>query len=78
MRRDRKIDDLEMPGGDIDRVRAFDGIGFGWSFVAYGPRYAAFDGGLDGGFDADAAKAVPLPVPYAQDLEAMLAVWSER
>lgn len=41
----------------------------------YGPTYAAFEQGLDGGFDADAGEATPQPLPvlYAQDLEAMQA-----
>lgn len=41
----------------------------------YGPTYAAFEQGLDGGFDADAGEATPQPLPvlYAQELEAMQA-----
>ena len=41
----------------------------------YGPTYAAFEQGLDGGFDADAGEATPQPLPvlFAQDLEAMQA-----
>ena len=73
MRQDGKIDYLELPGGDLDQVKAFYGTAFGWRFVDYGPRYAAFEQGLDGGFDADAPRAMPLPVLYAEDLEAMQA-----
>ncbi|GJE15942.1 VOC family protein [Methylobacterium marchantiae] len=75
MRQDGKIDYLELPGRGIDAVKEFYGTAFGWTFTDYGPGYAAFDQGLEGGFDADEAKAVrvPLPVLYAQDLEAMQA-----
>jgi predicted enzyme related to lactoylglutathione lyase len=75
MRQDGKLDYLEMPGGDLAAVQAFYGSAFGWRFVDYGPTYAAFSEGLDGGFQADSAEApaAPLPVIYAQDLEALLA-----
>jgi predicted enzyme related to lactoylglutathione lyase len=75
MREDGKLDYLEMPGGDLPAVKAFYGQAFGWSFVDYGPGYAAFDEGLDGGFYALPAGAAPPPLPvlYARDLDAMLA-----
>jgi len=75
MREDGKLDYLELPGGDLPTVKTFYGAAFGWTFVDYGPTYAAFNEGLDGGFDADAAEATktPLPVLYARDLDAMLA-----
>ena len=75
MREDGKIDYLEMPGGDLASVKAFYGQAFGWTFQDYGPTYAAFDQGLDGGFDADPAPGAqaPLPVLFARDLDAMLA-----
>jgi uncharacterized protein len=74
MREDGKIDYLEMPAGDLGGLKRFYAEAFGWSFTDYGPSYAAFEGaGLDGGFDADAGPAKPLPVLFAQDLEAMQA-----
>ena len=75
MREDGKLDYLELPGGDLPTVKTFYGAAFGWTFVDYGPSYAAFNEGLDGGFDGDAAEATktPLPVLYAHDLDAMLA-----
>lgn len=74
MRQDGKIDYVEMPGGDLPAVKAFYGRAFGWSFTDYGPDYAAFDEGLDGGFDGSGeAAAKPLVVLFATDLEAMLA-----
>ena len=73
MKADGKLDYLEMPAGDTAAVKAFYGAAFGWTFQDYGPTYAAFDEGLSGGFqaDADEAPAAPLPVLYAQDLQAM-------
>ena len=73
MREDGKLDYLELPGGDLPAIKAFYGAAFGWKFLDYGPEYAAFDEGLDGGFDAqDEATRTPLPVLFASDLEAML------
>ena len=71
-----KIDYLELPaiGATLDRTKAFYSRAFGWTFTDYGPTYAAFNEGLDGGFHAEAteAPAAPLPVLYAEDLEACL------
>ena len=74
MREDGKLDYLEMPGGDLPAVKTFYAKAFGWHFTDYGPDYAAFDEGLEGGFYADRAEASPAPLPvlYAADLEAML------
>ncbi|WP_298742661.1 VOC family protein [uncultured Brevundimonas sp.] len=74
MRDDGKLDYLELPGGDLPATKTFYGSAFGWKFIDYGPGYAAFDEGLDGGFDAQAeATRMPLPVLYAHDLEGMQA-----
>lgn len=74
MREDGKIDYLEFPAGDVGAIKEFYGAAFGWAFQDYGPTYAAFNEGLDGGFDGDPAdrSRAPLPVLYATDLEAML------
>jgi predicted enzyme related to lactoylglutathione lyase len=74
MREDGKLDYLEMPGGALPAVKAFYAQAFGWSFTDYGPEYAAFSEGLDGGFYADSTEAAPAPLPvlYARDLEVML------
>ena len=72
MRQDGQIDYIEMPAGDMAAHKAFYAEAFGWNFTDYGPTYAAFSQGLDGGFDADAKKSMkPLVVLYAHDLEAM-------
>ena len=74
MREDGKIDYVEQPGGDLPALKAFYSSAFGWSFTDYGPDYAAFSEGLDGGFDADqAARKTPMVILYAKDLEAMQA-----
>ena len=75
MRKDGKLDYLEMQagGGAIDSVKAFYSAVFGWTFTDYGPSYAAYAEGLDGGFDGSAAReTAPLPVIYSQDLERSL------
>lgn len=76
MKQTGKIDFLELSatGGKLDQTKAFYASVFGWTFTDYGPTYAAFDEGLEGGFQADAAEASakPLPVLYSQNLEATL------
>ena len=74
MREDGKIDYVEFPAGDLPATKAFYGAAFGWTFIDYGPDYAAFEGeGTDGGFTADrqGGGEKPLVVLYAHDLEAM-------
>jgi predicted enzyme related to lactoylglutathione lyase len=77
MRQDGKLDYLEMPGGDLPALKAFYAQAFGWRFVDYGPDYAAFDEGLEGGFYAGTRgggeSPTPLPVLFSTDLEATLA-----
>jgi predicted enzyme related to lactoylglutathione lyase len=74
MREDGKIDYVELPGTDLQATKDFYEQAFGWTFVDYGPQYAATDNaGVDGGFNADPddrAKA-PLVILFASDLEAM-------
>ena len=76
MKQTGKLDYLEMPAahGKLDSVKAFYSAVFSWSFTDYGPTYAAFDEGLEGGFQADAAEAPakPLPVLYSADIEETL------
>lgn len=74
MREDGKLDYIELPGGDLPASKGFYAAAFGWRFQDYGPEYAAFDEGIDGGLDAQAdAVRRPLPILYARDLEAMQA-----
>jgi predicted enzyme related to lactoylglutathione lyase len=71
MREDGKIDYVEFRGADMAAIQEFYGKAFGWTFTAYGPSYAAFEQGVDGGFDTDQEMKPPLVVLYAHDLEAM-------
>jgi len=71
MREDGKVDYVELPGGDLAATKAFYAQAFGWGFTDYGPTYAAFSEGLDGGFQADEPTQKPLVVLFATDLEAM-------
>lgn len=77
MRITGKIDYLELPatGGSMDSTKAFYASAFGWAFTDYGPTYAAFDEGLDGGFQADReqARPKPLPVLFSEAIEETLA-----
>jgi predicted enzyme related to lactoylglutathione lyase len=74
MRQDGKIDYVELPGRDMAAMRGFYGGAFGWTFTNYGPSYAAFEQGVDGGIDVDGPRQTsPLVVLFATDLEAMLA-----
>jgi predicted enzyme related to lactoylglutathione lyase len=74
MREDGKLDYIELAGGDLARSKAFYAQAFGWTFQDYGPAYAAFDEGLDGGLydESDTPQSPPLPILYARDLEAMV------
>ena len=73
MQQDGKIGYIELPAGDMIPLKAFYRDAFGWQFTDYGPTYAAFEAGLDGGFQGDASAGLtkPLPVLFAKDLEAM-------
>ncbi len=73
MRENGKIDYVEQPGGRLPATKAFYETAFGWCFTDYGPGYAAFSEGLDGGFDGDAGVKIPMVILYSDDLEAMLA-----
>ncbi len=72
MREDGKIDYVELRGAAMPATKTFYAAAFGWTFTDYGPDYAAFEQGVDGGFNGDAdAPAAPLVILYAHDLEAM-------
>jgi len=75
MNEHEKINYVEFPAKDIDATKAFFTAVFGWSFVDYGPDYAAFSNeGLDGGFyKSDLAVSTEngsaLVVFYSKDLD---------
>jgi len=69
-----RIDYVELPSVTAHELtRAFYSKAFGWSFTAFGPDYAATEGGtVDVGLNgqADDALSAPLPVIRVGDLEA--------
>ena len=76
MREDGKVDYVELPGRDLPATKRFYADAFGWTFTDFGPGYAAFDQGVEGGFHdtSEADQGVvqaPLVILYAHDLEAM-------
>lgn len=79
MKETGKINYVEIPSRDIERTKTFFSDAFGWTFVDYGPDYAAIENaGLDGGFyrsdqRAIAARGSVLVVLYSADLAATLA-----
>ena len=73
-----KINYVELPSRDLAATKRFFSAAFGWSFVDYGPEYAAFSSqGLDGGFfqaplAARTQAGSALIVFYSEQLEATL------
>jgi len=68
---------IELPTTDMSAMKLFYTAVFGWSYVDYGPKYAAITGaGIDGGFDADSnhkpSRDGALIVIYSDDVEASL------
>lgn len=48
---------IELPATDLAEMKRFYGEIFDWTFIDYGPTYAAIQGaGVDGGFDADSGR----------------------
>jgi len=76
MNEHEKINYVEFPAKDIPATKAFFTAAFGWTFVDYGPGYAAFSNeGLDGGFfqselSSSSKKGGALIVFFSEDLEA--------
>jgi len=51
MAENEKINYVEFPARNIEKAKTFFSDVFEWSFVDYGPEYAAFsNAGLNGGF----------------------------
>ena len=67
---------IELPASNMAAMKAFYRAVFGWSYVDYGPSYAAITGaGMDGGFDGDSGARKPSDqgprvVLYSEDVEA--------
>ena len=69
-----QVNYIEIPTTDLASSKAFFSQVFGWSFIDYGPEYASFSHGMDGGFfqaplTSDADKGSPLIVLFSDDLE---------
>lgn len=66
------VDYVEWQSRDLAGSKAFFARAFGWRFTDYGPGYAAFAQGLDGGIEALGTEepAPPLIILRADDLEA--------
>jgi predicted enzyme related to lactoylglutathione lyase len=79
MNEHEKLNYVEFPAGDLAATKSFFETCFGWSFVDYGPDYAAFmDQGLHGGFfksekAGTVATGSALLVFYSDELENTLA-----
>ncbi len=73
MRREARIDYVEIPVTDLEKAQSFFHELFGWEFQAWGPDYSSFnDGRLDGGFrrsEAPAPASGVLLVFYSENLE---------
>lgn len=75
MKQREPIHYVEFSARDIPASKAFFSKAFGWTFVDYGPDYAAIQSaGLDGGFRAgdnaaDADKGSALVILYSATLE---------
>ena len=75
MNNHEKINYVEFPSKDIEVTKEFFTSVFGWSFVDYGPEYAAFsNAGIDGGFfksdlTSSSEKGGALFVFYSKELE---------
>jgi len=76
MNNHEKINYLEFPAKDLQKVRDFFTKTFGWSFTDYGPEYTAFsDAGIEGGFyqsnlNVSASNGSVLVVLFSNDLKA--------
>ena len=72
---DLKLDYIELPALDLDKIENFYHNTFNWQFTEYGPEYRAFtDGKMDGGFFksdlcSTTENGAALVILFANDLE---------
>ena len=66
---------VEIPSDNVPASKQFYAALFGWTFEDWGPDYAAFKEGLDGGFNGDPSSvtAAPLVVLQTDDIDALAA-----
>ena len=70
-----QVNYIEIPTTDLASSKAFFSQVFGWSFIDYGPEYASFSHGMDGGFfqtslAVNTDQGSPLIVLFSDDLAA--------
>ena len=70
-----KVAYVELPARDaesVDQLKAFYGRAVGWTFEDWGPSYAAFRAGVDGGLNGEPEHrtAAPLVILETDDLQA--------
>lgn len=69
-----KLAYIELPAANTDKMKAFYGSLFGWSFQDCGADYTAFsESGVDGGFNAgdEHRTGAPLVMIEMDDMQAM-------
>jgi len=70
-----KIDYVEFPAFDLEQIKTFYTMTFGWTFQDFGSEYCAFnDGNIDGGFfhselSSNTSNGAALIVLYSDNLE---------
>jgi predicted enzyme related to lactoylglutathione lyase len=75
MATNEKLNYVELPAADLEATKRFFIDVFQWTFVDYGPDYAAFaDQGLDGGFfraelSSNTQSGAALLIFFSRDLE---------
>lgn len=70
------INYVEFFAHDLEKIKTFYSVSFGWTFTDYGPTYASFsDSGVQGGFEKTDNEIVngALVVLYHEDLKAIKA-----
>ncbi len=71
---DYAVDYVELIAPNVGDSKQFYSAAFGWTFTDYGPEYAGFLHGLDGGLskEAPSKSGAPLVILYASKLEEAL------
>lgn len=71
---DNHINYVEFKARNLEKIKEFYTVAFGWSFTDYGPEYIAFsESGLEGGFEKTEKEIVngALIVLYHADLQSI-------
>lgn len=68
-----RVDYVELNGPDNERMKAFYGAAFGWTFTDYSPEYSGFSDGREGeagGLSILNPDATPLVILVTEDFDA--------